>query len=164
GGIGHVAAFSFYPTKNLGAIGDGGVIVTGDGDVARKAKLLREYGWASRYVSDIAGYNSRLDEVQAAILRVKLPHLDADNDARRRIADAYRSGLSGLGLELPQERDGNRHVYHLYVVRSPRRDALADRLRERNIHAGIHYPLPVHLQPAYKGRVRSAGPLAVTEH
>ena len=163
GSFGDAAAFSFYPTKNLGAIGDGGAVVTNDPAIAQRAKLLREYGWATRYVSDIAGGNSRLDELQAAILRVKLPHLDRDNDARRRIADVYRAGLAGSGLELPTEREGARHVYHLFVVRSPKRDELADALKKHDIQAAIHYPMPVHAQPAYAGRLRAAAPLTVTE-
>jgi dTDP-4-amino-4,6-dideoxygalactose transaminase len=163
GSLGDAAAFSFYPTKNLGAIGDGGAVVTNDPAIAQKAKLLREYGWAERYISAIPGGNSRLDELQAAILRVKLPHLDADNDARRRIAEEYRKGLARLDLELPAEREGNRHVYHLYVIRSSRRAELAKRFGERNIQAAVHYPMAVHVQPAYAGRIRSAVPLAVTE-
>lgn len=162
GSIGDIAAFSFYPTKNLGAIGDGGLIGTNDAALAERCRLLREYGWATRYVSDIPGGNSRLDEVQAAILRVKLPHLDADNDRRRRVAERYRAGLSGLPLTLPTERAGSRHVYHLFVVRTPRQAALIDHLRQRGIQGAIHYPVPIHLQPAYRGRIRAL-PLEATE-
>jgi dTDP-4-amino-4,6-dideoxygalactose transaminase len=164
GSIAEVAAFSFYPTKNLGAIGDGGAVVTNDEKVAERARLLREYGWKARYISDIPGGNSRLDELQAAILRVKLPFLDRDNDARRRIAGEYRAALAGTELELPEERSGTRHVYHLFVVQSGRREALEKSFRDRDIQAAIHYPMPVHLQPAYKGRIRSATPLTVTEN
>jgi len=163
GSYGDAAAFSFYPTKNLGAIGDGGIVVTNDEAIAHRARLAREYGWATRYVSDVAGGNSRLDEVQAAILRVKLPHLDRDNEKRRRIAEYYREKLGDEGVLLPQERGGVRHVYHLYVVRSPKRDALAEQFKKHDIQAAIHYPMPVHAQPAYAGRIRTAAPLAVTE-
>jgi dTDP-4-amino-4,6-dideoxygalactose transaminase len=163
GSVGDIAAFSFYPTKNLGAIGDGGLVATNDPGLAQRCRLLREYGWATRYVSDIPGGNSRLDEVQAAILRVKLPHLDQDNAQRRRIADRYRAGLQGTGLTLPTERSGSHHVYHLFVVRSPRRDALVDHLNKSGIQGAIHYPVPVHLQPAYLKRIRTAAKLEHTE-
>jgi dTDP-4-amino-4,6-dideoxygalactose transaminase len=151
GTMGKLACFSFYPTKNLGAIGDGGAVVTADEALGEKLRLLREYGWAERYVSHTEGWNSRLDELQAAILRVKLRYLDADNAARRRIAARYRVELADIGLVLPATREGSEHVYHLYVVRSEKRDALNRHLQERGIAAGIHYPVPIHLQPAYRG-------------
>jgi dTDP-4-amino-4,6-dideoxygalactose transaminase len=162
GSLGDIAAFSLYPTKNLGALGDGGVVVTGDAVLAERVKALREYGWRERYVSDMAGMNSRLDEVQAAILRVKLAALDADNARRRAIAAAYDEKLSGLGLGLPVRRGGASHVFHQYVVRSPRRDALRDALKRRGIGTNIHYPVPVHLQPAYVGRI-AVGPGGLVE-
>jgi dTDP-4-amino-4,6-dideoxygalactose transaminase len=157
GSFGDVAAFSFYPTKNLGALGDGGAVVTGDDALAERVRALREYGWRQRYVSDIAGMNSRLDELQAAILGVKLAALDADNARRAAIADAYDGGLAGLSLGLPARRSGASHVFHQYVVRSPARDRLRAMLTQRGIGTNIHYPVPVHLQPAYHGRV-SLGP------
>ena len=150
GTLGALACFSFYPTKNLGAIGDGGAVVTGDEALGAKLRLLREYGWAERYVSHSEGWNSRLDELQAAILRVKLRYLDADNASRRRIAARYSAELAATGLVLPVTRVGSEHVYHLYVVRSDRRDALNAHLQARGIAAGIHYPVPIHLQPAYR--------------
>ena len=150
GTLGALACFSFYPTKNLGAIGDGGAVVTGDEALGAKLRLLREYGWAERYVSHSEGWNSRLDELQAAILRVKLRYLDADNASRRRIAARYGAELADTGLVLPVTREGSEHVYHLYVVRSDRRDALNAHLQARGIAAGIHYPVPIHLQPAYR--------------
>ena len=150
GTMGALACFSFYPTKNLGAIGDGGAVVTGDNALGAKLRLLREYGWAERYVSHTEGWNSRLDELQAAILRVKLRYLDADNTSRRRIAARYGAELANTGLALPVTREGSEHVYHLYVVRSDRRDALNAHLQARGIAAGIHYPVPIHLQPAYR--------------
>lgn len=151
GSFGDMACFSFYPTKNLGALGDGGMVVTGDPDLARTAKLLREYGWADRYVSAVSGWNTRLDEIQAAVLRVKLRHLDADNDRRRQLAAVYDRELHGSHLILPEPRPQAHHVYHLYVVRTPHRDELLRHLDREDIKALVHYPVPVHLQPAYAG-------------
>ena len=150
GSLGDIGCFSFYPTKNLGAIGDGGIIMTENEGLAKKARLLREYGWAERYVSHIPGWNTRLDEIQAAILRVKLKYLDEDNLKRRQLADIYKSKLSQTSLTLPDVRNGVSHVYHLYVVQSEKRDRLLSFLREKNIGASIHYPVPIHLQPAYR--------------
>jgi dTDP-4-amino-4,6-dideoxygalactose transaminase len=149
GSIGDVGCFSFYPTKNLGAMGDGGIIVTNDKEIADKAKLIREYGWAERYISHMPGMNTRLDEIQAAILRVKLRHLDEDNSKRIRIADAY-GVLNGCGVIPPTLRDSSTHVFHLYVVRTGRRNEIMAFLKEGGVSASIHYPLPVHLQPAYR--------------
>jgi dTDP-4-amino-4,6-dideoxygalactose transaminase len=162
GSLGDLACFSFYPTKNLGAIGDGGMVVTSDSKLAEKCRLLREYGWAERYVSHIAGWNTRLDELQAAILRVKLKYLEEDNKKRNKIAGIYNNALAGTGLVLPVVRQGNGHVYHLFVVRAKKRDELQKFLKEREIGALIHYPVPVHLQPAYK-ELAAAGSLPVTE-
>jgi dTDP-4-amino-4,6-dideoxygalactose transaminase len=153
GRFGRVACFSLYPTKNLGALGDGGIVVTDDVDVARNLRELREYGWRERYISAVPGMNTRLDEMQAAILRVKLRRLAADNDRRRAIAASYDRGLAGLAVDLPAVGGGAQHVYHQYVIRSPKRDGLRQRLRDRSIGTNIHYPAPVHLQPAYRGRV-----------
>ena len=163
GAIGDIAAFSFYPTKNLGALGDGGAVVTSDTRLAERVRLLREYGWRERYVSDIPGLNSRLDEIQAAILRVKLRHLDAENVRRVSIAAEYDRLLAGSGLALPEIRPGAMHVYHQYVVRAANRDRLQSHLRTLGIGALIHYPVPVHLQPAYAGRLPGADALPVTE-
>ncbi len=162
GTFGDAAAFSFYPTKNLGAIGDGGAVFFKDKASADKARLLREYGWAERYVSAIPGLNSRLDELQAAILREKLKHLDADNQKRRALAAVYREVLAGRA-GLPAERPGAEAVYHLFVIASPDRDALKASLQTRGVGTMIHYPMPIHLQPAYKGRVPVRGPMDVTE-
>jgi dTDP-4-amino-4,6-dideoxygalactose transaminase len=156
GAFGDLAAFSFYPTKNLGALGDGGLVATSDDGLAGRLRALREYGWRERYVSDLAGMNSRLDEIQAAVLRVKLSTLEADNGRRAAIAAAYDQGLAGLTLTLPGRRAGANHVFHQYVVRSARRDALRAALAARGIGTNIHYPVPVHLQPAYRGRVALA--------
>jgi dTDP-4-amino-4,6-dideoxygalactose transaminase len=154
-----VASFSFYPTKNLGALGDGGMVAAPD--VARAADIaaLRQYGWRTHYISDSVGVNSRLDELQAAVLRVKLRHLDAQNARRRTIAAAYDAALHGTSVAPPVRRSGVGHVFHLYVLRTPDRAALQARLRAAGIGTGIHYPSPVHLQPAYRGRV-ALGPSA----
>jgi dTDP-4-amino-4,6-dideoxygalactose transaminase len=161
GSLADAAAFSFYPTKNLGAIGDGGAIVTSQSDVANRARLLRQYGWERQYHSIMPGTNSRLDELQAAILRVKLRHLDASNTARKVIADRYTSALSELcPIAHQADRDS---VYHLYVVQSSRRDALRSWLDERQIGSAIHYPEPVHCQPAYASIRVGPGGLEHTE-
>ncbi len=150
GTIGDLACFSFYPTKNLGAAGDGGMVVTRNAQLAERVRLLRQYGWRERYVSDIAGLNSRLDELQAALLRVKLRHLDNWNLRRRLLAARYDELLAGTPVTTPPVAPGNEHVYHLYVVRSQQRDALQAHLAARGIATAIHYPVPVHKQPAYR--------------
>jgi hypothetical protein len=153
GTFGEIATFSFYPTKNLGALGDGGMLATHDAKLGTDIAALRQYGWRTHYISDAVGVNSRLDELQAAILRVKLRYLDAQNTRRQSIAAAYDAALSGTSLSAPARRDGVDHVYHLYVLRTPKRAAMQSRLREAGIGTGVHYPSPVHLQPAYEGRV-----------
>jgi len=163
GSIGDVGCFSFFPTKNLGAIGDGGAVVTNDKELAKRVRNLRQYGWNEDRISQEPGVNSRLDELQAAILRIKLRHLDADNARRRDIAAFYSGELSGLPVITPVARDGAEHVFHLYVVRSAQRQALMQQLTSRGIHAGIHYPVPVHLQSAYKQHMRIVGSMRVTE-
>jgi dTDP-4-amino-4,6-dideoxygalactose transaminase len=163
GTLGDAAAVSFYPTKNLGAMGDGGAIITNDPEVARRIQSLRQHESRARYVSEAPGSHSRLDEIQAAILRVKLPYLDQENAARRRIAESYDSKLAATRLVLPHSRPGSTHVYHQYVVRTHDRESLRDFLRERSIMTLIHYPVPVHLQPAYRGRLRACGSLERSE-
>ena len=163
GSWGDMACFSFYPTKNLGALGDGGMVVTSDPALAERARLLREYGWVERYVSHLQGWNSRLDELQAAVLRVKLLYLDANNAARVRLAALYDEGLAGTGLVLPARRQDATHVYHLYVVRSSRRDQLQAFLKAKGVGTLVHYPVPIHLQPAYTGRLRSNDTLPESE-
>ncbi len=153
GTIGDLGTFSFYPTKNLGALGDGGAVATHDADRAARLAALRQYGWRSHAISDEVGVNSRLDELQAAILRVKLAHLDTNNARRRAIAAANDAALSEASLRAPARRAGADHVFHLYVVRTPQRDAVQARLHTLGVASGIHYPSPVHLQPAYRGRV-----------
>lgn len=163
GSWGDIACFSFYPTKNLGALGDGGAVATNNPALAERVRLLREYGWAERYISHVPGWNSRLDELQAAILRVKLRYLDADNLARARLAQIYADGLAGVNIGLPQTRAQHTHVYHLYVIRSSHRDELQAFLKTRAIGTLVHYPAPVHLQPAYQNRLRGSTALPETE-
>jgi hypothetical protein len=152
GTFGDAATFSFYPTKNLGALGDGGAVAVSDPALAERIAALRQYGWHRHYISDEVGVNSRLDEVQAAILRVKLTHLDRQNARRAAIAARYTEALADGKLHPPQQRAGVDHVFHLYVTRSEQRDHFQVLLKERGIGSGIHYPVPVHLQPAYAGR------------
>jgi len=162
GTFGDAAAFSFYPTKNLGAIGDGGAVVTNDKTIAKKVRLLREYGWDEQRQCQVKGINSRLDEIQAAVLRVKLKDLENDNQRRQEVAKKYQSMLQETFLELPAKRKGCTHVYHLYVVRNQMRDGLRKDLAGKDIYAGIHYPVPVHLQPAYKDNIKVSGSLEET--
>jgi len=138
-------------------------VATDDPHLAENTRVLREYGWRERYISDIAGWNTRLDELQAAILRVKLRTLDADNAQRRRLASMYDEWLATSPVILPVEMPYGQHVYHLYAVRAERRDALQVFLKERGIGSLIHYPVPVHLQPAYRGRLGDVGSLPETE-
>lgn len=163
GSIGNIAAFSFYPTKNLGTVGDGGMIATGNPELAERVRLLQQYGWKERYISEIAGRNSRLDEIHAAILRVKLRYLDGENERRGELARSYNEHLADAGLALPRVRPGASHVYHQYAVCLEQRDALRDYLKAEGIGTLVHYPMPVHLQPAYLGRIPLAGDLAQTE-
>ena len=164
GTLGHFGAFSFYPTKNLGALGDGGACVCNDSALAEKARLIRQYGWKQRYISDIRGTNTRLDELQAAILRVKLRYLNSENERRRWIASQYSAALGNLGWTLPCERKGAKHVFHQYTVRVPQRDEIQRRLHERGIGTAILYPFPAHQQPGYADRIRiGAGGLYQSE-
>jgi dTDP-4-amino-4,6-dideoxygalactose transaminase len=164
GSYGDMGCFSFYPTKNLGAIGDGGMVVTNDSELAKKTRLLREYGWGEkRYISTINGWNSRLDEIQAALLRVKLRSLDDQNAKRRHLAQFYDNALCETGLVLPKVMKGAIHVYHLYVIRSPKRDNLMQFLHDREIGALIHYPVPIHCQLAYSHDAKICSSLRETE-
>ncbi len=164
GSFGDIACFSFYPTKNLGALGDGGMVVTNDPALAAALREIREYGWRERYISARTGINSRLDPIQAAILGVKLKSLGADNARRQVVAAHYDTGLIGLPLTLPARRPQATHVFHQYVIRLAERDVLREALQADGIGSGIHYPVPVHQQPAYSGRL-ACGPsgLGVTE-
>lgn len=162
GTVGDVGCFSFYFSKNLGAYGEAGGIVTNDPDLARRIRLLRDHGSERRYHHQALGTNGRLDELQAAVLRIKLPYLDAWNEARRRHAARYSAVLQGLPITLPL-MPGTDHVCHLYVIRSDERDALREQLEQLGIHAGIHYPVPCHLQPACAPFSSGIGSLPVTE-
>jgi dTDP-3-amino-2,3,6-trideoxy-4-keto-D-glucose/dTDP-3-amino-3,4,6-trideoxy-alpha-D-glucose/dTDP-2,6-dideoxy-D-kanosamine transaminase len=144
---GDFAAFSFYPTKNLGALGDGGAVTTNHPEGAARVRALRQYGWKQRYIAEGSGRNSRLDELQAAILRVKLPHLDAENAQRREHAARFRAALASAETRLPPDAPGA--VYHQFVVRHPERESLRQHLAGEGIHAGVLYPVPIHRQPAF---------------
>lgn len=165
GAWGDYGCFSFYPTKNLGAIGDGGTLVVNDKNKAIRVREIREYGWRERYISAVEGVNSRLDEIQAAILRVKLKYLDDNNDSRRVIANIYKKMLeSNDNIILPDEKKDAKHVYHLFVIQTIYREELLDELKRKNIFLGIHYPVPVHCQPAYASTKYSPLPLKQTEN
>jgi dTDP-4-amino-4,6-dideoxygalactose transaminase len=164
GSIGDIGCFSFYPTKNLGAIGDGGIVLTRESKIAERVRRLREYGWDDARQTQEPGLNSRLDPLQAAILNAKLAHLDDDNARRAAIAQRYAGGLQGLPVTTPQERADAQHAYHLYVITGGQRDALMRHLAERQIGCAVHYPTPVHRQHGYADRViLPPGGLPVTE-
>lgn len=164
GSIAHATAFSFYPTKNLGALGDAGAVTTGDAALAERLRLLRNYGSQRKYVHEVAGVNSRLDELQAAFLRVQLARLDAGNGARRAAAGRYGAALADVpGIVTPAEADWARHVHHLYVVRAQDRDGLQGRLAAAGVETLIHYPTPCHLQPAFAGLGLARGALPIAE-
>ncbi len=161
---GSAAAFSFYPTKNLGALGDAGAVTTSNPALAEQIRLLRQYGWKTRYISQINGINTRMDPVQAAILRVFLQHLAESNQRRAAIADLYTQGLAGLPLRCPAVRPGAKHAYHQYTIRSASRDRIQAGLSALGIPSAILYPVPIHLQPAYKNAIRiGPGGLPETE-
>lgn len=164
GSLGNAAAFSFYPAKNLGAYGDGGVVITNDAQVAETIRMLRNYGQRAKYHHVVLGYNRRLDTLQAAILRVKLKYLDAWNNARRQHADLYRRLLSGNGVVTPTEASYAESIWHLYVIRVADRSALSAYLADRGIASGIHYPIPIHLQPAYRDLGYKQGDFPISEH
>jgi dTDP-4-amino-4,6-dideoxygalactose transaminase len=164
GALGTLACFSFYFSKNLGAYGEGGAVTTNDHALAERVRLYRDHGSRVRYQHEVVGRNARLDEMQAAILRVKLRYLEDWNTARRARAAALSSALAGTSLRLPQPAgEGVREVFHLYVVRSPERDKLQAFLKQRGIGTGIHYPRPIHLQPAYAELEYSEGAFPATE-
>lgn len=163
GTLGDAGAFSFYPTKNLGAFGDGGAVICQDPAIAERLRQIRQYGWSDGRISVRKGVNSRLDELQAAVLRVKLRHLDEWNAERRALARSYSKALGGGSLILPIQPDYATHVYHQFVIRHPRRDSLQAFLRQQGVETTIHYPLPVHLQPAVRDLGYSIGDLPATE-
>ena len=163
GGFGHVAAFSFYPGKNLGAYGEGGAATTNDPELARKMRLLRDWGQQRKYHHDMIAYNYRMDAVQGAILRVKLRHLDRWTDRRRELASLYCAKLRRLGFVTSAEAAERRHVYHIFSIFHPKRDEIQEWLAERGIQTGLHYPVPVHLQRAYRDLGHRPGDFPVAE-
>lgn len=163
GGHGDAVAWSFYPGKNLGALGDGGAVTTQDPELAERIRVLRNYGSRVKYHNEVAGTNSRLDELQAALLRVKLRHLDRGNQRRALVAHRYLDGLTGPGLVLPTVPSYTSPVWHLFVVRHPQRDLLAQRLAAAGVGTVIHYPVPPHRQPAYAGLGLHEGALPIAE-
>lgn len=163
GGLGDAAGWSFYPAKNLGALGDAGAVTTNDPALAQRVRILRNYGSQQKYHNLDKGFNSRLDELQAALLRVKLKVLDEWNARRAQVAARYLDGLKEAGLTLPFVPQGMRPNWHLFVVRSPNRDALQEHLRRQGIETLIHYPVPPHLQPAYREMGMTAGTFPITE-
>ena len=164
GTIGRAGCFSFYPGKNLGAFGDGGLVATNDANVAERLRCLRNYGQQEKYHHLVVGTNSRLDTIQAAVLSVKLRHLDGWNEARARHAERYRAELVGVGdLVFPATLPDVTHVYHLFMVETADRDGLLHHLKSEGIQTGIHYPVPVHLQPAYADLGYRAGDFPVAE-
>ena len=164
GTLGSLAAFSFYPAKNLGACGEGGAVVGRDPTHIEMVRRLRDHGQSRKYYHELEGYNGRMDSIQAAFLRVKLPYLEKWNDGRRRAAEHYREALADIGeITLPVEAAYARHVYHLFVIRAERRDALRAYLTERQIGTGLHYPVPLHLQKAYQGVGWGRGAFPVVE-
>lgn len=163
GGLGDAAGFSFYPGKNLGALGDGGAVTTNDASLADAIRVLRNYGSRQKYVNEVRGVNSRLDELQAALLRVKLRHLDRENEDRRRIAARYTAAFRGLGIGLPQLPQWAEAVWHLYVIRTQKRDAFADALKRAGVGTLVHYPIPPHLQAAYHDLGMPGGRFPIAE-
>ncbi len=163
GSFGDVAAFSFYPTKNLGCYGDGGIVVTDSEVIYNKLIMLRNYGQSDKHAHDIEGFNSRLDEVQAKLLSIKLTHLDNWNEKRRRNADIYKKGLRDLPVILPDEAPWAYHVYHLFVIRSKERDDLRKYLSECGVTTLIHYPTPIHLQKVYRSLGLRIGSFPIAE-
>jgi dTDP-4-amino-4,6-dideoxygalactose transaminase len=163
GSIGHAGCFSFYPTKNLGACGEAGAVVTQSSEMAHKLRLLRDHGSESKYVHSMVGYNDRMDAVQAAALRVKLRHLDEWVESRRSLAREYGSLLEGLPIQIPAEMSYGKAAYHLYVIRCEGRDKLAEYLKERGVGIGFHYPVPLHLQPALSDLGYKKGDMPVAE-
>jgi dTDP-4-amino-4,6-dideoxygalactose transaminase len=163
GSMGTLAAFSFYFSKNLGAYGEGGMVTTNDAELAHKIRMMRDHGSQKRYEHQMIGWNARLDEMQAAVLRIKLPHLDGWNKRRHAIAEFYNQELTKLGIITPQEKQGNQHVYHLYVVRTQHRDLLKSCLEDAGIGTGIHYPIPIHQQEVFSEYGYHPVSLPVTE-
>jgi dTDP-4-amino-4,6-dideoxygalactose transaminase len=164
GSIGDAGCFSFYPGKNLGAYGEAGAVVTNDPALARKVRLLREHGQPQKYIHSVIGWNCRMDGIQGAVLSVKLKHLKTANEKRRQHAGCYEASLAGLpGIIRPVTGNGAKHVYHIYTIRTPHRDDLIQHLDRQGVTCGIHYPIPLHLQEAYRFLGRGAGSFPIAE-
>ncbi|HOV69555.1 MAG TPA: DegT/DnrJ/EryC1/StrS family aminotransferase, partial [Clostridia bacterium] len=164
GGFGDMGTFSFFPTKNLGGCGDGGMVVTNNPEYAEALKIKRVHGSKPKYYHKVLGYNSRLDELQAALLNVKLPYLDAWNKRRREIAMNYNEAFASLPVHRPMEKPGRKHIYHLYMLQVPDRDDFRRFLKEKGVETGLYYPVPLHLQEVYRDLGYKAGDLPVSEH
>jgi dTDP-4-amino-4,6-dideoxygalactose transaminase len=163
GSFGDVSCLSFFPSKNLGACGDGGMVVTNDEAIAQRVRMLRTHGWKKKYFPEIVGYNSRLDELQAAILRVKLRHIDGWNARRRHLADIYRERLAGAPVTVPSEATDARHVYHLFIMEVDDRERFQQQLEEQGIPTSIYYPQPLHLNEPLKHLGYKSGDFPVSE-
>lgn len=163
GSIGHTGCFSFFPTKNLGGYGDGGIVVTNDEEIAAKIRVLRVHGSNKKYIHQELGYNSRLDEIQAAILRVKIKYIDQWNNARMEKANLYKSLLAGSGIMVPHAEPWNKHIYHLFIIRSAYRDKIATRLKDNQVSSAIYYPVPLHLQKVHANLGYQVGDLPEAE-
>jgi dTDP-4-amino-4,6-dideoxygalactose transaminase len=163
GSIGDVACLSFFPSKNLGGCGDGGMVVTDDDGIAERIRMLRTHGWKKKYFPEVVGYNSRLDELQAAILRVKLRHLEGWNERRRELADIYRERLAGAPLRVPVEANDARHVYHLFIIEVEERERFQQQLKEQGIPTAIYYPQPLHLNEPLKHLGYKLGDFPISE-
>ena len=158
-----MGCFSFYPGKNLGAYGEGGIVLTNDQNHEKTIRLMRDWGAENKYNHVLKGYNYRMEGIQGAVLRVKLPYLERWTEARRRQATRYNELLAEAGVGLPAAASFNRHVYHIYAIRVPQRDAFQQALSSQGVQTGIHYPVPVHLQPAYADLGYRAGDFPVSE-
>ena len=163
GAIGDLGCLSFFPSKNLGGYGDGGMVTTNDDGIAETARMLRTHGWKKKYFPEVLGYNSRLDEIQAAILRVKLKYVDQWNARRQEIARTYTTHLTGSGVVPPVEADDRSHVYHLYIIRAQKRDAMREKLKENGISSEVYYPQPVHLAEPCRRLGNTSGMFPVAE-
>ena len=163
GSLGHAAGFSFYPGKNLGALGDAGAVVTNDDQIAEQVRLIRNYGSRVKYKNEIQGLNSRLDELQAAILRVKLKYLDEENKLRQKWASFYKNNINNENITLPDESNSMKHVWHLFIIRHSNRESLQNFLKEKGIGTLIHYPIPPHLSDAYNSFYSQEGEFPLTE-
>ncbi len=163
GSLADAGCISFFPSKNLGGFGDGGMVVTNDPELDDRIRMLRSHGWKKKYCPEVIGYNSRLDALQAAILRAKLPHIDQWNDARRELAQRYNQSLLELGIVVPHEAPYGRHVYHLFMIQTPHRDHLATSLKDQGVASAVYYPQPLHLMKPFASHGHKSGKFPVAE-